>query len=294
VIRVDSVSKYYGAHAAVRDLSFEVDAGEHVGLVGVNGAGKTTTLRMLAGLLLPSAGRVAIGDVDVAEQPRAARAKLGYLGDRPPLHDDMRVRGYLVHAARLRGLPAKRARARASAVEERCGLAEVAKAPIRTLSHGFRQRVGIAQAIVHEPELLILDEPITGLDPVQIAEMRQMIRALSQTVLLSTHHLGEIARSVDRVVVLHEGELAAEGPLETLGAEGERVVLEAEIDAEVLRAVQGVKEVHGERPRFEVLADRDVRATLARAVIEGGGELLHLTRERSDLEALLRRLQEES
>ena len=212
MIRTESLTKYFGRRCAVRDFGVEIDARQIVGFLGLNGAGKTTTLRMLSGLLAPSTGRVVIDNEDLAG-PRGyqTRAKIGFLPDRPPIYEDMTVFSYLSFAARLRGHSGSATRI--DEVLERTALKEFAKEPIAHLSHGYRQRVGIAQAIVHKPSLVILDEPTNGLDPRQIVDMRAFIRSLKDehTVLLSSHNLNEVNECCDEILVIHEGQLEAQG-----------------------------------------------------------------------------------
>jgi ABC-2 type transport system ATP-binding protein len=209
VVELEHVSKRYGAFTAVRDVSFSVGAGEILGLLGPNGSGKTTLIRMLAGIHTPSAGRLRVAGFDTVRQPREARRRLGYVPESHPLYDHMRVGEFLIFMARLRGLEGS---GLAGAVEETVRavhLEEVRTAPIRTLSRGFRQRVAIAQALVHRPDVLILDEPTNGLDPRQIIETRHLIRGLSGrcTVIVTSHILGEIEKTVDRVAILLRGAL---------------------------------------------------------------------------------------
>ena len=213
MIVVDNVSKYYGEHCAVDDLSFSIREGECVGFLGLNGAGKSTTLRLLSCLLLPTSGRITVRGIDVVDNPHEIRRFVGYLPERPPVYSDMTVAEYLDFTGRLRGLSARDSEKRASEVSDACNLGKVAQAVIGTLSHGFQQRVGIAQAIIHKPALLILDEPIQGLDPVQIVDMRKLIANLrgEHTILLSTHILSEIEQTCDRILMLHKGRIAAEG-----------------------------------------------------------------------------------
>lgn len=305
MIVLTGVSKWYGVHAAVRDLDVRVEAGEHLGLVGLNGAGKTTTLRMLAGLLRPTAGRVCVDGHD-AELPEARRA-IGFLPDRPPVFDDMRVDAFLAFAGRLRGMRRDALARRLPEVVERCALSEVRDAPIGTLSHGYRQRVGIAQAIVHAPKVLILDEPISGLDPLQIVEVRDLLRSLrsEHTVVLSSHNLGELTQTCDRLLVLHEGRLAAEGTPDEIAARvgAPREVLvraraEASAFERALRELPGVVEVRvrvvGEELEASVRGEGDLRPRVARAVVEAGWELLLLEARQSELEQALQRLREGS
>ncbi len=219
MISVDHLSKHYGSVTAVDDLSFEVREGEVLGLLGPNGAGKTTTLRMVTGFLPPSRGRVRIGGFDLYDHPIEAKRKLGYLPEQPPLHPEMTVRRYLRFVAALKDVPSSRAAAAVGLAIERARLGEVADARIRTLSKGYRQRVGLAQAIVHEPPVLILDEPTSSLDPKQRAEVRELIVGLKgrHTVILSTHILPEVSEVANRVVILHRGKVMAVDTPEKLG-----------------------------------------------------------------------------
>ena len=218
MIRVEGLSRRYGELIAVDDLSFVAEPGRVTGLLGPNGAGKSTTLRMICGCLGPSDGRVEVAGHDVVRDPRTARASLGYLPESPPLYLDMRVRDYVDHAARLRRVPR---RERADAVRfaiERSGLSEVAHRLVGHLSKGYRQRVGLAQALVHRPPVLVLDEPTHGLDPRQMASMRELLVSLKEehTVLLSTHLLAEATALCDELVILAGGRLVAAGPEQEL------------------------------------------------------------------------------
>jgi ABC-2 type transport system ATP-binding protein len=213
VIEIIDLYKYYGERRAVGPLSFTIEAGEIVGLVGLNGAGKTTTLRILACDLLPSSGSVRVDGIDVVERPHEVRGRIGYLPDTPPLYSEMTVRDYLKFAASLRGMSRAEAERRVPEVEEMTQLQDVAGEPITSLSHGYKQRVGIAQAVVHKPRLLVLDEPITGLDPVQIVDMRKLLRSLKgdHTILLSSHILPEISETCDRLLVIRDGAIEVSG-----------------------------------------------------------------------------------
>ena len=215
MIEAVEVSKYYGARRALADVSFSIQQGEVVGFLGLNGAGKTTVLKVLCGLLVPSAGRVTVDGVDGIEAPRELRKRIGFLPDRPPLFPEMTVHQMVAYAARLCGLPAERVDRRVAEVLELCGIADVADDLIEWLSHGYRQRVGIAIAVAHEPKLVVLDEPISGLDPAQIVAMRGLIRGLKEkhTVLISSHILSEISHTCDRILVLHQGRIVARGQL---------------------------------------------------------------------------------
>lgn len=218
MISIEHLSKNFGSTRAVRDVSFTVGSGEIIGLLGPNGSGKTTIMRVLTGFFPPSAGRARVAGLDAAEQSLALRRKIGYLPESVVLYPDMRVRRFLEFCADVRRLTGTRKRRRLDTVIQDCGLTEVADRLIGTLSKGFRQRVGLAQALLHEPEVLILDEPTVGLDPRQIVEIRGLIRALrgSTTVLLSTHILPEVSMTCERVVIIDRGRIVAEDTAEAL------------------------------------------------------------------------------
>lgn len=211
MIDATNLSKRYGRHLAVRDVSFSVARGEIVGFLGPNGAGKTTTLRMLTGYLPPSGGSARIADFDIFRQSIEARKRIGYMPENVPLYDDMRVREYLSFRARIKGLSNGDARRRVSHVIDTCGLEAVRRKMIKTLSKGYRQRVGLADALVHQPELLILDEPTNGLDPIQIRQIRELIKHLSlnHTVLISSHILSEVEMIASRVIIIDGGIIKA-------------------------------------------------------------------------------------
>jgi len=218
MIEVQNLTRFYGQNAAVEDVSFSIQAHEIVGFLGLNGAGKTTTLKILAGLLLPSAGSIRIQGIDALTDSDSLRSRIGFLPEDPPLYADMRVRDFLLWCGAVRGMSAAQLEQRLPMVISSCHLDIEADSVIETLSHGFRKRVGIAQAILHSPELVILDEPISGLDPVQIVEMRSVIRNLKTkcTVLISSHILSEVHQTCDRLLVLNKGRLVAEGTEEDL------------------------------------------------------------------------------
>jgi gliding motility-associated transport system ATP-binding protein len=209
IVSIQSVSKLYGSVAAVSDVTLEVRRGEVLGLLGPNGSGKTTLLRMLTGYLSPTAGRLSVDGFDTERQRMEARRRIGYVPESLPLYSHMRVREFLRFMARLRGLDAAAASAAVTEVAEQVGLGDRLAAPIRTLSRGYRQRVAIGQALVHRPEILVLDEPTNGLDPRQIIETRNLIRGLAgrRTVIMSSHILGEVEKVADRVAILLQGRL---------------------------------------------------------------------------------------
>ncbi len=214
----DQITKYYGQRRALDQLSIGIEAGEVVGFVGPNGAGKTTALKILGGAIAPSAGQLSIDGVDCRRYPRELRRRVGFLPDRPPLYNEMSVRAMLAYSARLNGLDHARSNRRVEEVLEICALGSVSEDLVAWLSHGYRQRVGIAQAIVHEPQLLILDEPTSGLDPRQIVEARKLLQQLARrhTVLVSSHILAELEQSCDRFLFLHQGRIIAQGGAEEL------------------------------------------------------------------------------
>jgi ABC-2 type transport system ATP-binding protein len=213
LIEVDRVSKSFGSRTALDGISFAAERGEVLGLLGPNGAGKTTTMRILASLTAPSSGRARIAGFDTVRDSRAARARIGYVPERVPLYDEMRVVSFLEFAAAMKGIPRGRAAGAVARVVEEAGLADVRRDPIARLSRGFRQRVGLAQALLGDPAVLLLDEPTAGLDPRQIAETRALIRraGAERTVLLSTHILSEASAACGRVVILASGRVVAEG-----------------------------------------------------------------------------------
>ncbi|WP_411827213.1 ABC transporter ATP-binding protein [Luteolibacter sp. AS25] len=242
MIEVKHLSKKYGRHTAVKDISFSVAKGEIIGFLGPNGAGKTTTIRMLTGFLPPSSGSARIADFDIFRQSIEARKRIGYMPENVPLYDDMRVREYLSFRARIKGLSNSAARGRVSHVIDTCGLEGVKRKMIKTLSKGYRQRVGLADALVHEPDLLILDEPTNGLDPIQIRQIRELIKhlALNHTVLISTHILSEVEMIANRVIIIDNGEIkAADTPqklIDDMRAAG-RVHCEIEGNPEVITPI---------------------------------------------------------
>lgn len=305
LVQVDRVSKRYGRTLAVADLSFGVAKGEVLGFLGPNGAGKTTTMRVITGFMPPSEGRVLVGGLDIAESPLEVRSRIGYLPENPPLYPEMEVTAFLEFAARLRGVSKGGIRPAVERAIERCALGEARERIIGKLSRGYRQRVGLAQALVHEPELLVLDEPTAGLDPKQIHETRKLIRTLSgeRTVVLSTHILPEVAVTCDRVVIIAGGRLRAEDTPERLvarlgAAQRGRGTWEIETappaDAAeaALRAVPGALRVEAgpetaERTlvlQVEAAGDRSIATGLARALLEAGRPLYGLRRGGASLE----------
>jgi ABC-2 type transport system ATP-binding protein len=299
MIEVRELTKYYGERPAIRHLNFDIRPGEVVGFLGLNGAGKTTTLKILGCVLLPSSGQVRVDGLDVTTHPHEVRRKIGFLPDVAPLYNEMTVGAYLAFAARLRGVPGRETQARVEESEEKLALREVHDDLISSLSHGYRQRVGMAQAMVHRPRLLILDEPSAGLDPVQIVEMRNLVRRLSgeHTVLISSHFLSEISQTCDRLLVIQSGEIVAQGSeaelAASLGTTGEIEVTvrgPAPKAVEIARQVAGVLDVQASEAGQDVLlrirANQDRRAEIARALVQGGHDLLRLEQSASRLESI--------
>ena len=220
MIEVEHLSKIYGSNLGIQDVTFSVEPGEIMGFLGPNGAGKTTTMRILAGYLPASSGTARIAGYDVHEQSLAVRQRIGYLPETPPLYPEMTVEGFLYFVARLKGVSAGDRARQVKAAIERCNLQEKRRVLIRKLSKGFRQRVGIAQAIVHDPPAIILDEPTVGLDPRQIIEVRNLIKSLagSHTIILSTHILPEVSMTCNRVTIINRGKVVAANTPENLEA----------------------------------------------------------------------------
>ena len=266
MIAVANLTKRYADHAAIENLSFTVGRGQIVGLLGPNGAGKSTTMRILACYMPATSGTATVAGYDVFRHSREVRAHIGYMPENNPLYQEMRVREYLKFRARLKGLSRVRSRDRVGVVMEQCGLTEVSRRIISQLSMGYRQRVGLADALVHEPQLIILDEPTLGLDPNQIRSVRQLIKSLGgkHTVLISTHILPEVEMTCDHVLILHEGRiLASESPQrlqERLNARGQ---VTAEIDA----PAEALKEIWRDHPSVEHAELASVDGTYQRCTL---------------------------
>ena len=262
MIKVENLTKRYAGQAAIRDLNFEVGKGEVMGFLGPNGAGKTTTMRILAGFMPATSGRASIAGFDIFEQSLQARTRLGYMPENVPLYSDMRVTEYLEYRAALKGVPHRRIAERVGDVKELCGVKDVERKIIGALSKGYRQRVGLADALLHEPDLLILDEPTIGLDPNQIRQVRELIKNLGRqhTILLSTHILPEVEMTCSRVIIIHKGRIEACDTPENLLAKLRQaggVVLEARVGkdngAEELKRSREIDEVGREAKASEGL-----------------------------------------
>jgi ABC-2 type transport system ATP-binding protein len=292
VIEVQHLTKQYGPVTAVSDISFRVERGEILGFLGPNGAGKTTTMRILTGYMPATEGRAIVAGFDVFEQPIEAKRRTGYLPETPPLYMDMTVAEYLDFVAKVKGVPSAGRRERIREVMERVRIADMAGRMCAKLSKGYRQRVGLAQAIIHNPDVLILDEPTAGLDPKQIIETRNLIKELAgdHTIILSTHILPEVSQTCERVVIINKGRVVAEDTPYNLtarlrGSEAMYVQVDAsgEDAASALQRIPGVTRVAESDRRdrvvgYEVEAEsgRDLRRDLARAIVNGGWGLLEL------------------
>ncbi|HEY2747754.1 MAG TPA: ABC transporter ATP-binding protein [Polyangia bacterium] len=298
MIEVEGLTKYYGEHAAIRDLSFTIQKGEVIGFLGLNGAGKSTTLRVLGAVLLPTAGRVKIDGLDLGTEPHEVRKRIGFLPDVPPLYNEMTVGGFLAFVAQLRGVPGDAVEARVREAEAKTALGEMHDEVIGTLSHGFRQRVGVAQALVHKPALLILDEPTSGLDPAQIKEMRKLIRDLrgEHTVLLSSHILPEVSQTCDRLLIIDEGKLVASGTEAEL-SRGSSAAVDVEVGGALDKAkaalggvdgVRGVEVLSGTQLR--VSAAPELRPALVRALVAANVDVVRIDRAASQLESIFMQL----
>lgn len=316
LVDLQNVVKHFGDVRAVDGVSFSIGRGEVVGFLGPNGAGKTTTMRLITQALEADAGRIEIDGTPVADAPLEARRRIGYLPETNPLYTDMLVSEFLEFVARLRGIPYDEMTRRIDQAVEQTGIGEMYHRPIAHLSKGYRQRTGLAQAILAEPDLLILDEPTEGLDPNQRAEIRRLITDLGaeRTVLLSTHVMQEVQATCDRLLIIHRGKIIADGPVDTLLAGAGAVRVRVEIDAgadEVRTALAGLPSVaevrtagraaetkgnDRDRPQFVLVSrpQRDPRPEVSDLVRDRGWTLWELTREREDLEGLFRELTAES
>ena len=306
MIEVQHVTKRYGPVAAVDDVSFRVEAGQILGFLGPNGAGKTTTMRVLTGYLPPTEGTATIAGFDVLEEPIEVKRRTGYLPESPPLYPDMTVREYLTFIARINRLPAAERPSRIDRVMERTSVGDVADRHCSKLSKGYRQRVGLAQAILHNPDVLILDEPTAGLDPKQIIETRELIKELAgdHTIILSTHILPEVAQTCERVVIINKGRVVAEDSPDNLtGRLHGAVTIQLQIDTlgadptSALQAVPGVASVSVDEPgsdgrtvEVQSAQDVDVRRDIANAVVSNGWGLLEMRRARLSLEEIFLQL----
>ena len=305
MIEVEHLTKSYGRGNAVSDISFKVNKGEIVGFLGPNGAGKTTTMRIITGYLPATSGAARVAGFDVAEQSMEVRKRIGYLPEVPPLYPEMSVRDYLEFIARIKGVATADITSRSAYAMEATALTDRAEDLIKRLSRGYKQRVGIAQAIVHDPAVVILDEPTNGLDPNQIIEVRNLINQLAgeHTIILSTHILKEVEETCQRVVIINKGQIVAEDTPQNLskqraGSERTHLLIKGEAEAvkAMLTAIEGVSNVEASEKEglldvmVENPAGTDLRSQLAARIISGGFELYELRSESLSLEDVFRQL----
>ncbi|MBI1948958.1 MAG: ATP-binding cassette domain-containing protein [Deltaproteobacteria bacterium] len=309
MIQIEGLTKHYGRTHALRGITFEVPKGQVVGFLGPNGAGKSTTMKILTGFVEATGGIVKVAGISVADDPVGARTRIGYLPENNPLYEDMMVEEYLEYIARIRRIPADKVRGAIDTAVARCGLQKVRGKDIGELSKGFRQRVGLAQAIVHDPDLLILDEPTTGLDPNQVVEIRNLIRELGKekTVILSTHVLPEVQHMCGRALIISEGKIVADGAPDQLSSDGGHIDLvvtgkrgapDLAATRALLKALPDVAEVHerttGEKDALAfsltTKGSADPRRALFAALVDAELVLLSLDKKALGLEETFRKL----
>ncbi len=310
MIEVQNLSKNYGPFQALNDISFSVDKGQIVGFLGPNGAGKTTTMRVLTCFMPASSGKVTVAGYDVFKESREVRKRIGYLPENIPLYTEMTVTKYLSYMAKIRGVSRKQINERLGTVIESCGLTERRNQIIGQLSRGFRQRVGLAQALVHDPEVLILDEPTSGLDPRQIVEIRELIKALGKerTILFSTHILPEASQTCERLLIINKGKITGDVQLSNGRAVSKKtlfIVVTAGQPDEIIDALTNIPDIisveqsvvtSGETLAFHIqctLTD-DIRAAVAKTVIDCGWNLLEMRTDEISLEELFLSLTSET
>ena len=295
LVKVEGLYRYYDGHCAVEDVAFELRQGEILGFLGPNGAGKTSTMQMLSGNLAPSAGQVSIAGVDILDEPKRAKAAIGYLPEQPPLYPDLTVDEYLRYCAELHRMPRRGVPPALAQAKDRCGLKDTGARLIANLSKGFQQRVGIAQAILHSPKVVILDEPTVGLDPIQIREIRELIRELGREhgVILSTHILPEVQSVCTRVQIIHRGRLVFSDSLAGLSARmpvtSLTLACRSAPDAEELREIDGVQaieELSAGRLRVRHVVGQNPAEAIAALAVKRKWGLLELTPEQQSLEQI--------
>ncbi len=298
IVQAQGLRKAYGRIQAVDGLSLEIQEGEIYGLLGPNGSGKTTTILILLGLTEPSGGEVRVAGFNPTREALKVKRIVGYLPENVGFYDDLTARENLRYIARLNGIPDRDSKKRIQEVLEQVGLSDVADRPVGTYSRGMRQRLGIADVLIKQPKLAILDEPTTGIDPEGASQILDMIVEMRNqqglTILLSSHLLHQVQRVCDRVGIMHQGKLVAEGTVEELGAKSSGEGLELEVQVRgagpellaALEALEGVREVTSEDGRLRISCERDVRAEVARAILEHGAELVELRRRAFTLEEI--------
>jgi ABC-2 type transport system ATP-binding protein len=294
-ISVKDLSRHYGPIQAVNKISFEVRRGEVLGFLGPNGAGKSTTMQMLTGNLAPSEGRILITGIDLLDKPKAAKAQIGYLPEQPPLYKEFTVDEYLTFCARLNRIPKANIKSAVDSAKERCGLSDVGRRLIGNLSKGFQQRVGIAQAVIHSPAIVILDEPTVGLDPIQIREIRHLIRDLSadHSVILSTHILPEVQSTCDHVQIINKGEIVLNDTVDSLEhymrVSSLVVAFRASLQTNDLNAIENVESIERideHRFRIHYQPDHNPAEHIAKHAVQKEWGLLELIPEKRTLEEI--------
>lgn len=295
LIQVEQLFRYYGDHCAVNNVTFTLEKGEILGFLGPNGAGKSSTMQMICGNLAPTSGQILINGIDILDNPKEAKRELGYLPEIPPVYRELTVDEYLNYCGKLHQIPREKLPSAIDSAKDRCGLTDVGERLIGNLSKGYQQRVGIAQAILHSPSVIILDEPTVGLDPIQIREIRELIRELGKEhgIILSTHILPEVQESCTRVQIIHKGKLVLNDSIEGLEQQmrASSVVLETRQEADLMKlyALDGVQKIDGlgER-RYRIFHDKNKSPAerIAEMAVSLGWGLLELTPERRSMEEI--------
>ncbi|TAN49549.1 MAG: ATP-binding cassette domain-containing protein [Methylococcaceae bacterium] len=295
LIQVEQLSRYYGDHLAVDNVSFSLEKGEILGFLGPNGAGKSTTMQMICANLAPSSGQVRINGIDILDNPKEAKAELGYLPENPPVYRELTVDEYLGYCAKLHRIAKDKVKAALDNAKARCGLSDVGARLIGNLSKGYQQRVGIAQAILHSPAVIILDEPTVGLDPIQIREIRQLIRDLGQEhgIILSTHILPEVQESCSKVQIIHQGRLVLSdsiaGMEQRMSSSSLAISTRQPPDTALLAAIPGVKSVEAlDHQRYRIFHDKQANPAeqVAQLVVTQGWGLAELVPEKRTIEQI--------
>jgi len=301
MIEVSRLSKNYGEHQAIIDLSFTIEKGEVVGFLGPNGAGKSTTMKIITGFMAPSSGQVKVCGFDVFENPIEVKKRIGYLPETPPLYTDMLVEDYLKYVAALKQVPKNKINALVENSLKKTQLTEVKRRLIQNLSKGFKQRVGIAQALVSEPEVLVLDEPTVGLDPKQVAEIRDLIKELQgeHTIILSTHILPEVQATCSKVIIIHEGKIVAQNSIDQIEKMNQGFLLltvktkrpgSIESQLKNIQGVDSVEVVSAQHYRIKITEQDHIIDRIANEVIKSGSGLLELSPSRANLEDVFLKL----
>jgi ABC-2 type transport system ATP-binding protein len=301
LIKIDNVTKMYGQTVAVQNVSFEVEKGEILGFLGPNGAGKTTTMRVITGYFPPTDGNAYIAGHSVLEQPLEVKKRIGYVPETPSMYNDMRVDEYLHYIGAIKGVPKTKLEQSIERVVDLCSLGSVYKKSIGSCSKGFRQRVALGQALVNDPQVLILDEPTTGLDPKQIHEIRSLIKSMEgeRTIIISTHILPEVSVTCSKVVIINEGQIVAEDSTQNIGrslVESHQIEVTTAEPADKLEKklakISGIKSIScsGSHIVIDTEKDKDLRAEVARKIVEGGFSLLELKARSMTLEDVFLKL----